>query len=395
MSSQSTRPSRRPIGISGALAACLALSVAVPTAAQSPSAGSSTSPYPSTLAELGPFTPSDTAGAKPDLPRSIAFMVPDSGIQYYADIGAAIEQGAKDAGVSYSIVSAAGDPVKNIDQINQELQKGVGCLVVQPIDTAAQAAVLQGAIDQGIYVDFFVTPPANTQTMADQYDLGYQQGKVAAQWVKDNLPEGTGLVANMSIDAIAEALIPRRLGTEAALNEAGVKFIDVPVLHATPDEGFQKASQLYQAQPDINVWIGPDQDILQVNAYLESVGKDPTTDKIYLTGLNGDTGNLDAVAAGDNFVKSSWAFQNSVQGYAMGRLCGDWLDGKTVPQAIQVKGTNLTDAASVAAYKQIIGDPAGQYDALVAGTQGGNAFWGNTSYENRDNYIRTILTGGN
>ena len=184
-------------------AACLAVGASLPVAAQD---------APSHLSEFGAFTPSDEVGAVPDLPRSIAFMVPDSGIQYYADIGAAIEQGAKDAGVEYSIVSAAGDPVKNIDQINQMLQKGVGCLVVQPIDTAAQAAVLQQAIDAGIYVDFFVTPPANTQTMADQYDLGYQQGKAAVEWIKANLDPATAMVANMSIDAIAEALIPRQIG---------------------------------------------------------------------------------------------------------------------------------------------------------------------------------------
>ena len=371
--------------------ACLAATAALPVAAQSPA----TSEFPSTLAELGPFTPSDTVGAIPDLPRSVAFMVPDSGIQYYADIGKAVEQGAKDAGVSYTIVSAAGDPVKNIDQINQELQKGVGCLIVQPIDTAAQADVLQTAIDAGIYVDFFVTPPANTQTMADQYDLGYQQGKAAVAWINENL-DGKAVVANMSIDAIAEALIPRRLGTEAALAEGGpgIELIDVPVLHATPDEGFTKASTLMQARPDINVWIGPDADILQVNAYLESVNLDPAVDKIYLSGLNGDTANLDAVAAGDTFIRSSWGFNNSLLGYTMGRLCGDWLDGKTVPQAIQVGGTQVTDAASVAALQTMIDDPAGQYDLLRAGTQDGNKLWGSTSFENKDNYIREILTGG-
>ncbi len=385
MSKSSRATSRGAVRFAAVAAACLAIGAGLPAAAQD---------APSRLSEFGPFTPSDEVGAKPDLPRSIAFMVPDSGIQYYADIGAAIEQGAKDAGVEYSIVSAAGDPVKNIDQINQMLQKGVGCLVVQPIDTAAQAAVLQQAIDAGIYVDFFVTPPANTQTMADQYDLGYQQGKAAVEWINENLDPATAVVANMSIDAIAEALIPRRLGTEAALTEGGIKFIDVPVLHATPDEGFTKASTLMQSNPEINVWIGPDADILQVNAYLESAGKDPAVDKIYLTGLNGDTGNLDAVAAGDTFIKSTWAFQNSVMGYAMGRLCGDWLDGKTVPEVLQVKGTNLTDAGAIEEYKKVIGDPASQYELIREGTQGGVAFWGSTSFADKDNHITTIVTGG-
>jgi ABC-type sugar transport system substrate-binding protein len=382
---------RRAARYAAIAAACLVTAVAVPAAAQDPSAEA----YPSKLSEFGPFVASDAVGAKPDLPRSIAFMVPDSGIQYYADIGAAIEAGARDAGVEYQIVSAAGDPVKNIDQINQVLQRGVGCLVVQPIDTAAQAPVLQQAIDQGVYVDFFVTPPANTQTMADQFDLGYQQGKAAVEWIDENLG-GTAVVANMSADQIAEALIPRRLGTEAALAEGGdgIELIDIPILHATPDEGFKKASEWMQVRPDINVWIGPDQDILQVNAYLESVGKSPETDMIYLTGLNGDSGNLDAVAAGDTFIQSSWAFQNSVQGYAMGQLCGRWLDGLNVPQVLQVKGTNLTTAEEVSEYQKIIGDPSAQYPLLVEGTQGGNAFWGDTSFENKDDYVRTIVVGG-
>ena len=224
-----------------------------------------------------------------------------------------------------------------------------------------------------------------------------EHGKAAVAWIEENL-DGKAVVANMTLDFI-EALIPRRMGTEAAIQEgidAGLdlELIDVPVLHASPDEGFEIASTMYQARPDINVWIGPDTDVLSVNAYLESVGKDPAVDKIYLTGLNGDLDALDAVSKGDTFLKATWGFNNSLLGYAMGQFCGDWLDGKTVPQAIQVGGTQATDAAGVAALQEQIDDPEGQYELLLAGTQDGNKLWGETSYEKRDNYIRTILTGG-
>jgi ribose transport system substrate-binding protein len=230
--------------------------------------------------------------------------------------------------------------------------------------------------------------------MADQYDLGYQQAKEAVRWIKENLG-GKAVVANFSLDFI-EALIPRREGTEAALKEGGdgIQIIDVPIKHDLPDEGFNKAATLLQSNPDINVWIGPDDTVLSVQAYLESIGKTPGTDKLYLTGLNGTQEALDAVAKGGSFFQATWGFNNSLLGYAMGHYCGDWLDGKQVPQAIQVGGTLSTNKEEVDALAAMIADPAGQFELLHAGTQNGNKVWGQTSYDLRDNYIRTVLTGG-
>lgn len=369
------------------LAACLAATMAAPAAAQSPAAG------PTKLSDFQPFAPSDTVGAVPNLPKSIAFMVPAAN-EYYTDIGNNIKLAADARGLEYQLVSSESDPVKDIDQINSLLQRGVGCLVVQPQDAAAQGVVLQKAIDSGVHVNFLVTPPANTQSMADQYDLGYQQALTAVTWIQENLG-GNAVVANMSLDYI-EALIPRREGTEAGLATGGpgIKVIDVPVTNSSPDEGFQLASTLYQSNPDINVWIGPDDPILSVNAYLESVGKDPATDKIYLSALNGTQAGLDAVAAGDTFVRSVWGFNNSLFGYASGQICADWLEGKSVPQVIQLGGTESTNADEVAAFRAQLTDPAQQYQELLAGTQDGNKVWGETSFEHKDNYLRNTITGG-
>lgn len=369
------------------LATCLAATMAVPVAAQSPDAG------PTKLSDFQPFVPSDTVGAVPDLPKSIAFMVPAAN-EYYTDIGNNIKLAADARGLDYQLVSSESDPVKNIDQINSLLQRGVGCFVVQPQDAAAQGVVLQTAIESGIHVNFLVTPPSNTQSMADQYDLGYQQALTAVQWIQENLG-GNAVVANMSLDYI-EALIPRREGTEAGLATGGpgITVIDVPVTNSSPDEGFQLASTLYQSNPDINVWIGPDDPILSVNAYLESVGRDPATEQIYLSGLNGTQAGLDAVAAGDTFVRSIWGFNNSVFGYASGQICADWLEGRTVPQIIQLGGTESTNADEVAAFKVQLGDPVEQYAQLLAGTQDGNKLWGATSFEQKDDYLRNTITGG-
>jgi len=391
MSTENRRvTSGRRVFAAAIVVAGLTVAMSAQVFAQSPSAN----PYPSKLSEFKPFVPSDTVGAVPNLPKRIVFLVPAAN-EYYNDIGAAVQKGAADAGITdYALVSSDGDPVKNIDQINSELQRGVGCLIIQPQDQHAQGAVLQTAIDQGVYVNFFVTPPANTQTMADQYDLGYQQGKEAVRYIKENMG-GKAVVANMTLDYI-EALIPRRMGTEAALKEGGpgIEIIDVPVKNADPNEGFGVASTLLQKRPDVNVWIGPDADVLAAQAYLQSIGKTPQTDNIYMTGLNGQADALAAVAKGDSFFKATWGFNNAVLGYAMGQFCADWLAGKQVPQVLQVGGTLSTNADQVKALQEMIDDPVGQYKLLVAGTQNGNKIWGNTSFENKDNYLRNTITGG-
>ena len=346
------------------------------------------------LSEFEPYDPAAAAGSAPkDLPKSVAFFTPTAN-EYFKQISDFIATSCKARGLDYQLVVSESDPVKGVDQISQALQKGVGGVIVQPDDAKGQAVVLQKAIDAGVHVTFFVTPPATAQTMADQYALGYDQAKGAVEWINANMG-GKAKVCNFILDHI-EALIPRRLGTEAALKEggAGIELVEsIELVDINQDEGFKFASTLLQKNPDINVWMGPDDTVLGVNAYLTSKGKKPATDKIYASGLAGSVAGQDAVIKG-TFVRDTWAFNDPLIAYGYGQFAADWLEGKSVPQVYQVTATRLASKDEVMAFRAATADPSGSFEDFKNGKNAAAKLWGNISYDTKDQYIRNIITGG-
>lgn len=346
------------------------------------------------LSEFIAYDPAAPAGSAPkDLPRSVAFFTPVAN-EYYKQISDNVAAACKARGLDYQFVVSETDPVKGVDQISQALQKGVGGVIVQPDDAKGQAVVLQKAIDAGVHVTFFVTPPATAQTTANQYALGYGQAKGAVDWINANMG-GKAKVCNFTLDHI-EALIPRRLGTEAALKEggAGIELVEsLELVDINQDEGFRFASTLLQKNPDIDVWIGPDETVLGVNAYLTSKGKTPATDRIYASGLNGSVAGQDAVSKG-TFVRDTWAFNDPLIAYGYGQFIADWLEGKSVPQVYQVTATRLASKDEVLAFRAATSDPSGSFENYKSGKNLAAKLWGNITYDTRDQYIRNIITGG-
>ena len=374
------------------LAACSSSKKHAATAAGGDAAAS----RPNSKAKLSEFTAYDAAapaGSAPkDLPRSVAFFTPVAN-EYYKQISDNVAAACKARGLDYQFVVSETDPVKGVDQISQALQKGVGGVIVQPDDAKGQAVVLQRAIDAGVHVTFFVTPPATAQTTANQYALGYGQAKGAVDWINANMG-GKAKVCNFTLDHI-EALIPRRLGTEAALKEggAGIELVEsLELVDINQDEGFRFASTLLQKNPDIDVWIGPDETVLGVNAYLTSKGKAPAKDRIYASGLNGSVAGQDAVSK-STFVRDTWAFNDPLIAYGYGQFIADWLEGKSVPQVYQVTATRLASKGEVLAFRAATSDPSGSFENYKRGKNLAAKLWGNITYDTRDQYIRNIITG--
>ena len=346
------------------------------------------------LSEFTAYDPAAPAGSVPkDLPKSVAFFTPVAN-EYFKQISDNIAAACKARGLDYQLVVSESDPVRGVDQISQALQRGVGGVIVQPDDAKGQAVVLQKAIDAGVHVTFFTTPPATAQTMADQYALGHGQGRGAVDWINSHMG-GKAKVCNFILDHI-EALIPRRLGTEAALREggAGIELVEsLELVDINQDEGFRFASTLLQKNPDINVWLGPDDTVLGVDAYLTSKGKKPATEKVYASGLNGSVAVQDAVSRG-TFVRDTWAFNDPLIAYGYGQFIADWLEGKSVPQVYQVTATKLASRDEVVAFRAATSDPSGSFKDYKHGKNPAAKLWGNITYDTRDQYIRNIITGG-
>jgi len=358
------------------LAACVA--PAAPAAAPAETAVADSGPDPKTLE---PFVASDTVGEKPDLPRRIAWAN-TSNAEFFLAITNSIELAAQERDLEFITAIANDDSAKNIEQISTFLQRGIAALCIQPLDANAQATLMQQAIDEGIAVLSLVTPPSTTQAVADQYKVGYTQGLAAAKWITENL-EGQAKVHYFNIDTI-EVLIARHQGVLDGVKTAGegVEIVsDVNAGAITNEAGFNTMNTVLQAHPDVNVILGGDTLVLGALAAVEAAGV--ASDKIYMSGIDGDKEALNKIRAGGPY-KASFAFAYPMMGYAWGQYAADWLDGKEIPLLMQFNAIELNSAETIDEFEQAMADiketwkSADKYFTNL----------GSISYATRENYLR-------
>jgi ribose transport system substrate-binding protein len=218
--------------------------------------------------------------------------------------------------------------------------------------------------------------------VADQYKVGYTQGAAAAKWITENLG-GKAKVHYYNIDTI-EVLIARHKGVLDGVKTAGdgVEIVsDVNAGAITNEAGFNTMNTVLQAHPDVNVILGGDTLVLGALAALEAAGK--VNDKIYISGIDGDTEALKKVSEGGPY-KASFAFAYNLMGYAWGNYAADWLEGKDIPMVMQFNAIELNSKETIDAFQKDMGNVreswknASKYFTNL----------GNISYATRQNYIR-------
>ena len=112
-----------------------------------------------------------------------------------------------------------------------------------------------------------------------------------------------------------------------------------------------------------------------------------------MSGRAGTVAGKNAVKEGDTFIRSVWGFNDPLHGYAVGQFVADWLDGKAIPQVIQLRAVEMTTAAEVDAWDVGLADPAAAFQLALAGEEPSTTFLGSISYATKDNYLRNIIGG--
>lgn len=298
--------------------------------------------------KLPPFEPSDEVGEKPDLPRRISFA---AGSTTEVSLGeqAGLKLGAKDAGLEFSTANADGDPQKHVANMEQFLVQGTGALVTDGLDQAAQAPVVLKAIDKGVATMNLIFGPATNQVNASQYSTGEVLGEIAAKFINDNL-NGQANVVLFNQDSAAP-LVPRFQAIRDVLGEIpGVKIVaDVTTKSFDADGGYKAMNTVMQKNPNIDVVLSGDAVIQGALAALQAAGKEEKVS--FMGSTDGTQVALDTIRKGGPW-KVTVALSPPIFGYAWARYAADWLDGKSIPQAIDVKPIPLTSPESIATYEE-------------------------------------------
>src|SRR6185436_18985010 len=91
---------------------------------------------------------------------------------------------------------------------------------------------------------------------------------------------------------------------------------------------------------------------------LQAAGKDRSDQ--FLGGIDGEPEAVAEIRTGDSPYKASIALSSPVFGYAMGQFAADWLEGKSIPQAMDILPIALT-STNLSQYEADLVDPSSVY----------------------------------
>jgi ribose transport system substrate-binding protein len=348
---------------------------------------------PSAFAQEGPqgltrpvvlplFDPNAPACTQPAGLNKVLAFAQDNQRKFMQGVAQGLELAAKDRGLQYRIAQADNDKNKMNEQVQAFLDAKVGALVVSPVDTPSVNRLLKLAIWSGAYVGTVVPPPAISLLNAPQYLTGKVLGDVAAAYIQTRL-NGTAKVVLLTHDSL-QFLAPRFAAIRDSLREIPGVTIVADISPLTVDEagGLAMMRTILLADPEIDVVLGADTVVLGALAALREAGK--ARPDQFLGGIDGEPAAVAEIKSGGPY-KASVSLAAPIFSYAMGQHAADWLEGKSIPQAMDILPIVLT-LENIAKYESDIADPASVYRDPVRRAIY-LKMYGNICFDTRDNYI--------
>lgn len=332
---------------------------------------------------LPAFDPNRPGCSKPRGLRKELVFVQDNGREFVQGIGYGLASAASERALKYRILRADNDAALMVRQINGLHVRKTGAIVVAPIDPPSLSLSLQKLIRSGAYVGAIVPPPAVTILNAPQYRTGAVLAEAAAAHIRSRLG-GKAKVVLLTHDNL-QFLAPRFTAMRDALRRLPGVTIVADISPATVDKegGYRTMKMILLAQPKVDVVLGADTVVLGALEALREAGKARPSQ--FLGGIDGEREAVAELKKPGSPYKASISLASPIFGYAMGRFASDWLEGKSVPQAMDILPKALT-IGNVTQYQRDVGDPRSVY----ADPKRRNSYlkmYGNICVDNRDRYI--------
>ena len=331
---------------------------------------------------LAPFNPGAVScTAPPGLQKVLAFAQ-DNEREFMQGVGRGLAAAARDRGLGFRVSLASNDPNAMIAQVQAFLAAKTGAVVAAPVDPPSLAQSLQQLIWAGAFVGTVVPPPAITLLNAPQYLTGKVLGDAAAAYIRTHL-KGKAKVVLLTHDSL-QFLAPRFVAMRDALkNMPDVTIVaDISPTTVNKDGGLAMMRTILLAQPNIDVVLGADTVVLGALAALREAGK--ARDNQFLGGIDGEPEAVAEIKKHGPY-KASISLASPVFGYALGQHAADWLEGKSVPQAMDILPRAL-NADNIAQYEADLANPAAVYaDKMRRDLY--LKMYGNICFETRDQYL--------
>ena len=287
-----------------------------------------------------PFNPNAPACSKPPGLEHVLGYVQENEREFLEGVSHGLSQAAKDRGLEYRRVVVENDAAKAAEQVESFRAAKLGAVIGTSSNPAVISHSLQAFIWSGGFVGTIVPPPATLILNAPQYATGKVLTDAAIAHINAKLG-GKANVVLLTQDTM-QFLTPRFDAMRDGLsNLPGVTIVaDISPEHVSTEDGFATMNTILLANPDVDVVLGSDAVVLGALKALRAAGK--ARPDQFLGGIDGEPEAVAEIKKGNGPYKASIALSSPVFGYAMGQFAADWLDGKSVPQGMDIQPIALT-----------------------------------------------------
>jgi ribose transport system substrate-binding protein len=331
---------------------------------------------------LPPFNPVAALCTPPPGLQKILVFAQDNEREFMQGVRRGLAAAAKDRGLEFRVALARNDAAEMIEQVKALRGSNVGAVVAAPVDPLSLSLSLQQIIWSGAFVGTVVPPPATTLLNAPQYLTGKVLGDAAAAFIRGRL-KGKAKVVLLTHDSL-QFLAPRFVAMRDALRDIpGVTIVaDISPPTVNKDGGRAMMRTILLAQPNVDVVLGADTVVLGALVALREAGK--ARPDQFLGGIDGEPEAVAEIKKGGPY-KASISLASPVFGYALGQHAANWLDGKSIPQAMEILPKAL-NANNIGQYESDVADPGAVYGDVVRRASYLRMF-GNICYDTRDRYV--------
>jgi ribose transport system substrate-binding protein len=328
------------------------------------------------------FDPDAPACSRPSGLRKALTFAQDNGRKFMQGVARGLELAARDRGLDFEIDQANNDPALMTEQVRKFVSSNGGALVISPVDSQSISAAIKQAIWSGAYVGAIVPPPAISLLNAPQYLTGRVLGDEAASYIKARL-KGKAKVVLLTHDQL-QFLAPRFAAIRNSLKDIPGVTIVADISPLTVDEAGGAATMrtILLAEPDVDVVLGADTVVLGALAALREAAK--ARPDQFLGGIDGEPAAIAEIKSGGPY-KASVSLASPIFAYAMGQHAADWLEGKSVPQAMDILPRALT-LQNISRYEEDVADPGSVYKD-PARRASYLKMYGNICFETRENFV--------
>lgn len=331
---------------------------------------------------LPPFT-SQTAACKapPDRTRSLLFLQ-DNDRDFMQGVKSGLAIAAEERKLEFAALLADNKSSEMQANARRALAERAGGVIAAPIDPDALSGDLRNLLLAGTYVGTIVPPPATTILNAPQYETGKVLGTAAADYIRNTLAAKADVVI-LTHDNL-QVLAPRFRAIRDALDALPGVNIIADISPATVDRqgGFSTMQNILLANPNVDVVLGADTVVLGAFDAMKAAGK--LRDDQFFGGIDGEPDAVKLIKSGSAY-KMSVSLASPVFGYALGSFAADWLEGKSVPQAMDILPRALT-AENIAAYESDLEHPDRVFSDPVR-KESYLRFYGNICYDSRAEFL--------